>query len=59
MPWALTLMYGSEVPPMSRAGSSEHWMVVTFRVWVLKSYSSCAEREKGGWRGKVLLRIAG
>ncbi len=25
---------------MSSAGSSEHWMAVTFRVWVLKSYSS-------------------
>ena len=37
---ALTLTYGSEVPPMSRAGSSVHWMVVTFSDCALKSYSS-------------------
>ena len=36
----LTLMYGSDVPPMSRAGNSEHWIADTFRVWALKSYSS-------------------
>ena len=25
---------------MSNAGSSEHWITVTFKVWLLKSYSS-------------------
>lgn len=28
---------------MSKAGNSEHWMAVTFSVWVLKSYSSWKE----------------
>ena len=34
------MTYGSEVPPMSNAGSSEHCTAVTFKVCVLKSYSS-------------------
>jgi hypothetical protein len=33
-------MYGSEVPPMSRAGNSVHWMTVTFSDCALKSYSN-------------------
>ena len=27
-----TLTYGSDVPPISNAGNSEHWIAVTFKV---------------------------
>merc|ERR1719266_487814 len=36
----VNLDVGSEVPPISNAGSSEHCTAVTFKVCVLKSYSS-------------------
>ncbi len=42
--------------PISKAGSSEHWITVTLRVWLLKSYSTWNRkwhwqwvRETGNW----------
>lgn len=35
-----TLTYGSDVPPISSAGSSSAWITVTERALELKSYSS-------------------